>query len=316
MKFTKVLALLLLCPILLAGCGSRVSGGDVVMTVGDMDVTESEFNFYMTTYKENIDLGEVKNVALKYCKKSHLIIAVGKAMGIEFDEETTKNIKESKKRVITNYDNNGGYKTFLKENNLTDEFFDRLVSVEYYANELRSYMEKTEYTEAEKRDYFKDNYRRAKHIFLSTKDSQTGDNLTEEKQEEVKAKAEDLLQRLQNGEDMDLLIAEYSDDPESESNPDGYLFTDNEMMSEFQNGVDSINVGEFTVVKSALGYHVIEKLGLVEGSELFEEHYFKVSANLSQIMLERALEEQLDKWADEKGITVTVNQDVIDKIEE
>lgn len=313
MKNIKLAAAVLSCALLLGGCG--VESGPVIMTVGDIDVTESEFNFFLTTYTDNVDLGAAKEISLEYCERNHLIVAVAKAMGVEFDDETQEEIKEYKKQVVANYDKTTGYKKFLKENNLTDEYIDLLVSVGFYTDALKEKMGAAEYTDEDKREYFKEHYRRAKHILVSTIDSSTGEEMTGERLEAMRTKAEELLSRAQNGEDFDALIEEYSEDPGSESNPDGYVFTDNEMVIEFQNGVDSIGIGEFSLVKSSYGYHVIQRLALDDDADFFEQEYENAADTLETSMENDRFNEQLEIWAEEYGVTTTVNQEALDAIE-
>lgn len=78
-------------------------------------------------------------------------------------------------------------------------------------------------------------------------------------------------QQVQNGKDFDLLIQEYSEDPGCAKNPDGYIFTDGQMIIEFENAVKSIDIGEFTTCKSDYGYHIIQRLALDEIPELFSD---------------------------------------------
>lgn len=312
-KLTKLTAAVLSCALLLGGCGS-VDSSKTVMTVGDVGVTAGVYEFYLNSYKKSLDDETAKQMAQDQCEANHQIIAVAKAMGIEFDEETQQKIADYKQQVVDSYD--GGYEDFLKENNLTDADIDTIISVTYYAEELQKKMGEKEFTDEEKREYFKENYRRAKHILISTKDMTTNEDLPEDKQAEAKAKAEELLERAKNGEDFDALVSEYSEDPGSKSNPDGYVFTDNEMVPEFQDGVDSLKPGEFTLVKSSYGYHVIERLALDETPELFEKEYTNAADSLAKKMENNRFKEQVYAWVDEYGISTEVDQKAIDKVTE
>ena len=312
-KLTKLTAAVLSCALLLGGCGS-VDSSKMVMTVGDVGVTAGVYEFYLNSYKKSLDDETAKQMAQDQCEANHQIIAVAKAMGIEFDGETQKEIDDYKQKVVDSYD--GGYEDFLKENNLTDADIDTIISVTYYAEELQKKMGEKEFTDEEKREYFKENYRRAKHILISTKDMTTNKDLPEDKQAEAKTKAEELLERAKNGEDFDALVSEYSEDPGSKSNPDGYVFTDNEMVPEFQDGVDSLKPGEFTLVKSSYGYHVIERLALDETTELFEKEYTNAADSLAKKMENNRFKEQVYAWVDEYGISTEVDQKAIDKVTE
>ena len=61
MKYTKLAAVALTSVMMLSACGqSANSDNPIVMTVGDTQITESEFNYYMNTYKENYNMGQAK----------------------------------------------------------------------------------------------------------------------------------------------------------------------------------------------------------------------------------------------------------------
>ena len=329
MRHIKLAAAALAGVMLLSGCSkggdssnsddSNVNsanfGDEIVVKVGDREVTKSEFNFYLTTYKQNFDIEQARSYAVDYCTNHNLLISIGEAMGIEFDSNTKKEIKNTKTQMMSTYENNGGYNKFLKDNDLTDEYMDTLVEVGYYSEALKEKMGEKEYTDEEKREFFKNNYRRAKHILISTRDSSTNEELSEEEQSKVKTKAEELLERAKSGENFDSLVSEFSEDPGSQANPEGYVFTDDEMVKEFQDGVDSIKPGEFILVQTSYGYHVIQRLELEENPEFFEEQYESVKENLSDIMKSKMFEEQVRAWADEYGIETTVNDEIINSME-
>lgn len=129
-------------------------------------------------------------------------------------------------------------------------------------------------TYSEQEQYYLDNYYRAKHILIMT------ENRTSL---EAKDLCDDLYEQAQNGKDFDLLIREYSEDPGCAKNPNGYFFTDGQMVIEFENAVKSIDAGEFTTCKSDYGYHVVQRLSLDETPEIFEEGYKNSVANNDNI---------------------------------
>ena len=316
MKFTKIAAVVLAGAMLLTGCGQKKEEGTkagaptfdttkTAMTIGDVNVSAGLFNFYFNSFmRQTDDKDKAKEAALEQCENNLLILAVAQAKGVTFDEDKQKEIDDYKQSVVDSYD--GGYEDFLNENGLTDEDIDTIISVGYYAEELEKEVDQTEYTDDEKRDYFKNHYRRAKHILISV-DDDTDDAA-------AKKQAEELLNRAKNGEDFDALITEFSKDPGSASNPDGYVFTDNEMVQEFQDGVDSIGYGEFTLVKSDYGYHVIERLALDETPEYFEEQYTKNADSVATVMENNRFEEQVHAWEKEYNIETKVDDAVINEI--
>lgn len=312
MKYTKIAAAVLACTMLMSGCG-KVNYTETVMTVGDEKVTAGMYEFYYSSYKQMLSEEEAKERALTQCEDNQKVVAVAKAMGIEFDEEKTKEIADYKQDVIDSYE--GGYDDFLKENNISDADVDAIIAVSFYAEKLQEQLGDKEYTDEDKKEYYKEHYRRAKHILISTKDMNTDEELPEDKQEEAKQKAEELLKKAQNGENFDTLISENSEDPGSLANPDGYIFTDNEMVKEFQDGVDSLQTGEFTLVKSDYGYHVIQRLALDETQELFDKGFEEKKETIETIIENDGFKNQVYELVDQYDIkTEIVNQDLIDKI--
>ena len=315
MKYTKLAAVALASVMMLSACGqSANSDNPIVMTVGDTQITESEFNYYMNTYNENYNMGQAKKSSLEYCQKNQLIVEVAKAMDIKLDSDTQSKLKDYQKSIKDSYDCEGGYKKFLKDNNLTDDYIDTLASVSYYTDALKKQTETPTFTEDELREYFKEHYRRVKYVLISTIDSQTGDEVSDDKKEEAKKTAEEVLEKAQNGEDFDTLISDYSPNTANDSDENGYIFTDNETGIEFEEGVDSIKADEFTLVQSDSGYYVIKRLPLDESQECFEEEYENEAETINTTMQNNSFYEQVQKWADEYGIKVTVNDEVLDKI--
>ncbi len=67
------------------------------------------------------------------------------------------------------------------------------------------------------------------------------------------------MKEQRTGEDFDALIKEYNEDPGMNQIKND-LFTDGEMVSEFEDATKSIEPGEITMCKSDYGYHIIKRL--------------------------------------------------------
>ena len=310
MKKTKIIAPILAALLALTGCSATPNTeSKTVMTVGDVSVPAGIYEFYLNSYMGAFATEEAGKIALEQCKNNFLTVALAHSMNVELDAQSQDSMDSYKQRVIDSYkDQDGGYKGFLKENKLTDADVDMLISVSYYTEALRSKLEPVEYTDADKQQFFNDNYRRAKHILITV-----DEDMNDEEKEAAKTKAEELLGRAQGGEDFDALVAEYSEDPGSQTNPDGYFFTDNEMVQEFQDGVDSIQPGEFTLVQTTYGYHVIQRLPLDDNAELYQSEYDKVAETITDKMESKRLEEQAHAWAEEYGIETNVDEAAVDE---
>jgi len=122
---------------------------------------------------------------------------------------------------------------------------DEEAAIEYKNNELKNFMA-------------------AKHILVSDK-----------------TVAAQLVNELKNGADFDDLMAQYSEDPGSQTQPDGYVFTTGEMVPEFENATKALKVGEISgIVESTYGYHIIKRIEISDAyvadayaSDYITKHY-------------------------------------------
>lgn len=147
---------------------------------------------------------------------------------------------------------------YLKGVGLTREQYSDLARLNVMIRKLRA-----AYLEANPnaaRDRFDQTYMRCKHVLIKTVD----DNKKElENQDELKAKAAEVASRAKAGEDFDALIKEYNEDPGMESSPDGYVFTEGEMVDEFYQGTKALEIGAISdPIKSNYGWHIIQRLPL------------------------------------------------------
>ena len=106
-----------------------------------------------------------------------------------------------------------------------------------------------------------ENYVRAKHVLIQFPVNEDGSDVTEEQKAECLAEAETVLEKALAGEDFDALITEYNDDPGMTTNTDGYYFTYNEMVPEFETATFALeDNGISEIVETSYGYHIIKKL--------------------------------------------------------
>lgn len=306
MKFTKLIAITLGAAMLMTGCGVKRSVSsdpkDAVMTVGEETVSNGVFGYFFKGYNSQMnDAEKAKEQALKECEAGYQRVAVAKKMNVELDKGAVDNqMAQVKASQGNNYD------SFLTSSGLSEGDVRSIITMGLYVEALKNKMDMPEITEDMKKDYFKKNFRRAKHVLIMV-DDDTDDAA-------AKAKAEEILTKAKNGENFDTLVATYGEDPGMEGNPDGYVFTDGTMVQEFQDGVDSIKPGEFTMVKTSYGYHVIERLDLEESPEYFEKAYADNSQGLDSVVENGLFEEQLAKWVKEYNIVTTKNENAINTI--
>ena len=145
--------------------------------------------------------------------------------------------------------------------------------------------------------YYEDNYITAKHILITTVDPASGE--TKRTDEEAKKEAQSILDRINAGEDFDTLMNQYSEDTGLSNNPNGYTFTEGQMVTEFYDGAKALAEDEVSeLVKSNYGYHIIKRVKLDE-SQLDNFKSDIVSA------ISGSMDELLQQWIDEAQVETT-----------
>ena len=145
--------------------------------------------------------------------------------------------------------------------------------------------------------YYEDNYITAKHILITTVDPASGE--TKRTDEEAKKEAQSILDRINAGEDFDTLMNQYSEDTGLSNNPNGYTFTEGQMVTEFYDGAKALAEDEVSeLVKSNYGYHIIKRVKL-DDSQLDNFKSDIISA------ISGSMDEMLQQWMDEAQVETT-----------
>lgn len=197
------------------------------------------------------------------------------------------------------------FKEELRKSGIDYDTYYTLQTTNYHFSLLYKGLFSDHPTDAEINAYIEeDDLLRAKHILLSNSNAATGEALDETAVAEKKATAEQLLSQLQSSTDLltdfDTLMAEYSEDPGSISNPDGYTFTAGDMVTEFEEATRALEYGQISgIVESPYGYHII--LRLDPNTEELRNTYR--SAMMSN---------QLATWSTEAQIVLTEEYEALD----
>lgn len=329
MKKTIIAALAL--SMLLSACGTKT---EYAGKVGGHDITVNEMQFFLDSVKSEMEGTELstdedwktteiegrpaidlaKDRAVDNAIKNIACIEIAKAMGIELNDADKKQIEETKKQYVERFGGEKEYKAFLKESKMSDEFFDKFVMSMVYRSKLIDEVRKEKpVTEADIMAYFDEHeedfnaiYRRAKHVLVLTKDMDNGVDLSAEEQEAAKVKADNVYARAKAGEDFDALISEFSEDPGHATNPDGYVFTDGQMVPEFQNGVDELGYNEIGLVKSSYGYHVLQRLPL---------RHVDFASKIDMMIISERLETKINDWITEYNINIEIFDEIVAGLE-
>ncbi len=219
-------------------------------------------------------------------------IAVGEAMNLDISSDYDEYVSLVEQQQ-------GGIEEFKKSNNLSDDTFDFICRADVYQQKLLEQFEAgNTITDEQKDEYFKNHFWRAKHLLLLTQDK------TDEEKKEIKKKIDELYEQVKAGADFDELISQYNEDPGVEQNPDGYVFTDGEMVPEFQEGVSSIAESEFNLVETSYGYHIVQRLPLDETPERYEQFKTAAEDKINQAVIGDAFNKYIESKLEEYKIEV------------
>ena len=317
--------------------GSKVSvsyqpmGEDspVVMTVNGDEVRAEEFATYMIynmKYYENMysqygmmglwsddSSAEMLGVMMPGFAKdqavySRVVLEQFEKAGLELSYSNQKELSTLRKDTI---DQAGGYDGYLQkiaQLGFNDQTYMNFLYITQCYSALNEYYYGSDGidkpTDEELMEHFRDNYISAKHILILTVDPSTGETLRTD--EEARALAQSILDRINAGEDFDAMMNEYSEDGGLEGNPDGYIFTEGDMVTPFYEGAKALAEGEVSdLVKSDYGYHIIQRTALD-----YENQFINYQADLATQM-GRTMDALLSQWMTEAEVETT---DVYDEI--
>lgn len=348
MKKIGLAAVLTAGAIMISGC----AGGNskkVAMKVGETEVTLGEINVLAQSMASYYGFDQARDSMADQIESTLKYGAVGKAMELELDDEA----KSQAKQMTAYYAQQAGglkaYKKYLEKCGTSTDFLNNLFEASAYQTLVQEKIDEelgdAEPTDEELKAFFKDNYYRAKHILIekeapeeteeaadveepedeTAEEAETDAEPTEEPAEEPEPTEEPLygeesanalLERAKGGEDFDEMIKKYSTDPGSESNPDGYVFTEGDMVEPFYEGVKSIEPGEFTIAESDYGYHIIQRLSLSEDNEKFNEWFEEKKDAVKSAYEQKKVDDKLNEYCEQYGITVERDDDVIKTLTE
>lgn len=172
--------------------------------------------------------------------------------------KTLQNSYESEEELLNAINSYYGYQT-MKE-------FKEYIELNYFRDLATTDYAKKQITDKEIESYYKSDIVgdiEASHILITVdvKDDAT-DEEKEEAENKAKKEAEQIIEKLNNGEDFETLAKTYSKD-DSNKDEGGALgkFNKGDMESSFETAAYELKVNEYTKepVKTSYGYHIIKK---------------------------------------------------------
>lgn len=331
---------------IITGCGSNKttkgnennqSSGNYVATIGEQKIYEDEFKYFLSMSKQSIEqaygvtddasrkalwaqkIGDqtaeefAKNMALTNVHEYELMLDKAKAAGYKVNEADTKDMNSQFDTYVASLGSGEeGKKTYEKNNGITVDkaktINENMTIVQnFYNDQLKA----TQAADDEIKKYYDDNQDKykevtVKHVLFLTQDQTTRQPLPQDKQDEAKAKAEDILKRVKAGEDIAELAKQYSEDTGSKDKGGEYTFPKGQMVKEFEDWSFSAKVGDVGLVKTTYGYHVI-KLEKILG---FED----VKDTVKSAVVSKKFDDQLEQWKKDAKYVLKKNDAVYNNI--
>ena len=315
----------LLIVTILSGCSSTKVG-----SVNGVSFDADTYNFYVTqiekqlgvnTYGEDWETVELEGKKLVDIVREEAVneLAVSiivKQKAKENGLSITQLDKDKLESQITSMKNSIGseadYELWLLEQGLTDKVYREFIEYSLLSAKL---IEKIipDVSDDELFEYYEENVAHVKHILVKTVDDDmnavSGDIFAQKQ-----ALAYDYLKRAKAGEDFDKMVNDLSEDPGSQSQPEGYylgkgfiLGTTGGMIAEFEATSLALKIGEISdPVETAYGYHIIKRYD--NDKETFETHKEQLQAQIKSVKYSV----MLDQWRSEAK--VELNNEVIESL--
>jgi foldase protein PrsA len=298
---STVVALALAGTMLLTGC----SKPEYVAKIGNDSITKQEYAYFLSYEKQRIIVqaeqsGNLAKGADEEALKKFWQTSMGetdnfgaaKEKALDYAQEFKIQLIKAKEKKITVDKSeiesmNKGLDDWIATNKITpekfkemhglnvDEFKKVYESVALVSKYAKGEQENIEVTEDDIKKAYEENKENIDtvtvvHVLKKTVD-QNEKPLPNDKIEEAKKKADEILKKVKAGEDIKALAKQYSEDGGVATNEGQYEFKrDGNYVEEFKAWAFDSKVGESGIVKTNFGYHVMKlmkRTGYEEGKD-------------------------------------------------
>jgi len=227
------------------------------------------------------DVAAMEKEALDYLKQTTLYQFMSVKYNLPLTEEDLKIVDDNIQSTKDSMNVEGSeytYEMALEDSFLTNNLYRYTNTIYSIANKVYNHLYLEEnaplgYTPAEAIKALEDaGYVRAQHILVQFPEA-PAEGTDEEKAaaaEQGKAdalkEAEEVLEKVNAGEDFMALVEQYNDDPGMDMyGEDGYYFNKGYMVKEFEDATYALELGATSgIVETSYGYHIIKRLPLEE----------------------------------------------------
>lgn len=207
---------------------------------------------------------EINNQVVSYMIDNEVVYEQAEKDKIKVTDDEVNQKYDQIKGVL---DLNTNYKKLLDDANVDEDYLKETIKKDLMVQKYREKFEEDikvkdkeieKYYDENKKDFEEESVE-AYHILITTVD-EDGKTVDDSKKEELKAKADKLLEKAKSGEDFEKLAKENSDD-QSTGKKGGYLgyFTREDKNAEFTNEVFKLKKGDISdVFETPFGYEIVK----------------------------------------------------------
>ncbi len=212
--------------------------------------------------------------------------------------------------AIANYGSMINFEKYLEQFGATYEDYVRLETMKINKDLIKEAVSIIDFDEADKKQYYADNYYTVEHILVNTtaksKIDGTSAPITEDEKAQREAIANEILEKVKNGASLSQIESEYNFDyiivypTPATMNSNG----ESSAAPELGNALKQLEVGESASVATASELHIIRRV------ETDPEKYNSDTTTLNQIkeiLVDKAVNEYFDSYSDQ----VVVNDEVV-----
>lgn len=263
-------------------------------------------------------------------KKYVISLKLFDEFGLKLDDETMQAINDDIEEKIASYGSRGAFNNELAQLGINIDILKQIYICEHKYEALYEYLYGTNgiYApdDSQVDDYYKSKYNRVKYIVLYTtkivydddgnyKYDSDGNIMTEEMTEDelaaVELKRDEILARLDSGDNFDSLIKEYTEYDILSNYPNGLFISENEMDiygTELTRAAIDMAQGDVRVIDEDTCIYILKKYSLTGISDLEKSDTDQLS-----YLIEYASRDLFAKYFAERYGDVKINEEIISK---
>lgn len=326
----------------LAGAYAAFDPKTVMMTINGKDVAWEEFFYYISyvinaiqsqnvqitdwsavyqdeiTYKDFV-LDKAVNMALQNAAVEH----GAQQLKVKLTDKNKADVQAYWDKQVSSAGSEEAFLSTLKSSYLTKDLFIHFLNLSYLYNDCITLMFGDKGSKLSDKDVAdktaEDGYMMVKHILMLTiKTDEAGQDvpMADNEKAAVYNKMQDIVAKLKayKGKDFDAyfdqLMKEYSQDTGVQQFPDGYLFQNGDMYSEFYDAAVALDIGKFSkdIVETQAGYHILYRIPInydVTPISIYNNNNY-VKPSLREMTASKMFESIVyDEWLNSLDITYT-----------